>query len=143
MFLRSVAKSTKSLERKDVKAVSSLGNMLEREIKSTEKVYFTSRCIVKQCDQTNSFLLNLFGEEVEMNVCTLFAFKTRIFDVDIENLLLESHLQDIEIIPLKCQDRILVYTADEILELRDLLSGTFAMLEMNSIIHASLRKKFF
>lgn len=109
----------------------------------TENVYATKHCSIEQCDKTNSFFINLFGEDLEMDVCTMLAFKTRIFAVNIERLLLDDHRQDIEIIPLHCQDRVLVYTAEEIIELRELLSGTFTILEMNSIIHTSLRRKFF
>jgi hypothetical protein len=40
------------------------------------------------------------------------------------------------------QHPILVLSIYEILELREVLSGTFTMLELNSLIHKSIHRKF-
>jgi hypothetical protein len=56
--------------------------------------------------------------------------------------LVSSQGPDIEILYLSHQHPILVLSIYEILELREVLSGTFTMLELNSLIHKSIHRKF-
>ncbi len=122
--------------RNNMKTISAL------EIQS-ESVYTTKNCKVRQCDTNNSFFVTIWGETMEMKVCSLLIFKQRIFKIDLENLLLEDHNQGIEIVNFNCHNRVFVFNATEVIELRNLLEGTLAMLEMNSMIQATQRRRFF
>ena len=108
-----------------------------------ESVFATENCLVKQCDVNNSFFVNLWEETLEMKICSLLIFKQRIFSINLENLLLEDHRKGIEIITLNCHNRVFVFSASEVIELRNLLDGTMAMLEVNSMIQATQRRRFF
>lgn len=117
--------------------------MLTPIVTERESVFTTQNCMVKQCDTNNSFFVTIWGETLEMKVCSLLIFKQRIFSVNLENLLLEDHNQGIEIVNFNCQNRLFVFSASEIIELRNLLDGTMAMLEVNSMIQATQRRRFF
>lgn len=70
-----------------------------------------------------------------MAVCALIAFKSKLDQLNIEEMLLsDTSLNSIEIIPLCNKERLLVLTLDEIIEMKDLIPGTLVMLELNSIV---------
>lgn len=70
-----------------------------------------------------------------MAVCALIAFKKRLDDLNIEELLLsDAALNSLEILSLCNKDRMLVLTLDEIIEMKDLIPGALVMLELNSIV---------
>jgi len=98
-------------------------------------VYQTSNGQVFQSDTENCFYLNFKGETYRMNACAIIALKTKLDALNIEQILLtDAHRQPIEIIPLCNNDRILVLTVEEIIEMKDLIPGTLVMLELNSIV---------
>ncbi len=108
--------------------------------KTLEQIYNTKHCSALQCDSTNSFEMNLFGDKVRMNICALISFRKKLLDINIETLLLSADSPSIEVINLDCIDKLFVFTIEEILELRDLTEGTFAMLQLNSIIHQNIHR---
>ena len=140
---KNVARNTKRRKRKSVKAVPK-GNMFSqnhKEIKiSLEQIYSSNSCATYQCDSSNALYLDIYGERFQLNICTLIAFRKKLFDVNLEYLLLDSESAPIEILNLHCLDKLFVLSIDEIIELRDLMDGTFAMLQLNSIIHQSIHR---
>lgn len=110
-----------------------------KKVKS-ELIYKTNNCAVMQCDATNKLELSLFGVTHGINVCSLLAFKGKVLDFNIESLLYETS-HDVEIISFGCINRVMALNAHEIIELRELVEGTFAMLELNTIVNQSLVRK--
>jgi hypothetical protein len=55
-------------------------------------------------------------------------------------MLLSSN-SDIELVELPSSGRIFAFTVLDVLELKELLSGTFTMLELNSLIHRQVVRK--
>ena len=136
-------RNIKRQKRKSVKVVPK-GNMFSqnhKEIKtSPEQIYSTNSCATYQCDLSNALYLDIYGERLQLNICTLISFRKKLFDVNLESLLLDSESAPIEILNLHCIDKLFVLSIDEIIELRDLMKGTFAMLRLNSIIHQSIHR---
>lgn len=104
---------------------------------SVNTIFKTDNAILHQCDDTESFILTFFGNEITFRFCELIAFKTKIQKVDILGLL-NSETPDIEILHLHHCDRFFAFSIHQILEIRELLSGAFVMLELNSIIHQKI-----
>ncbi|MEO9804194.1 MAG: hypothetical protein ABJF04_13140 [Reichenbachiella sp.] len=98
-------------------------------------IYHTTHGKVVQNDKDNCFYLQYKGNEYRMAVCALIAFKSKLDQLNIEEMLLsDTSLNSIEIIPLCNKERLLVLTLDEIIEMKDLIPGTLVMLELNSIV---------
>ena len=114
-------------------------NMLDSDF-ATNLVYSTANTAISQCDRSDKFKIRLFNQEITLSVCALIAFKKKIKDVDVAAMFDTNHA-GIAIISLAYCDRIFVFTIQEILELKDLFSGSFAMLELNSLIHKVIIRK--
>lgn len=90
-----------------------------------------------QCDVSEVFIVSLHFERLRFKLTELIAFRRKIFAVDIPELFnLES--PDIELIYLPHLDRHLMLSLHDILQLRELLTGAFAMLQLNSLVHRAL-----
>ncbi|WP_258105592.1 hypothetical protein [Marinoscillum sp. MHG1-6] len=115
--------------------------MISSEAQHTHHlVYQTKNTTLLQCDDSGKYVIRLFDQEIVLSPCALIAFKKRIKDIDMIQLFDVNH-SGIEIISLTYCDRIFVFSIQEILELRDLLEGTFTMLELNSMIHKAIRRQ--
>lgn len=116
---------------------------MQKISKISEEVFLTQHCSIHQCDERDSFILNLFGDELEMELCSFIAFKKQVLDFKLEAALLDDSHAGIEIMRFGCLDRIFVFTLEQLIEIRNLLDGSFAMLEVNSIMHRAMRRNFF
>lgn len=103
-----------------------------------ELVYSTTNMSVFLREYDSSFVIKTLHTEVLLNLCALIVLKRKIDAIDIVGILEDHTTPDIEIVSMLNCDRILVLNINEILELRELLPGAFAMLELNSIIHREL-----
>lgn len=103
-------------------------------------VFQTSNAALYQNDFNNNFELSFFNEQLTFRVCEFISFKKKIGQLNLSELL-EVDSPDLEIIHLPHCDRIIALDIFEILELRELLSGAFTMLNLNSIIHERLLRK--
>ena len=106
----------------------------------SELLYQVAQASLRQCDRTESFLLLMNNRAVSFRACELLAFRRRIQEIDIASLV-ASNTPDLEIVHLPHCDRLWVLTIHEVLALRELLAGSFAMLELNSIIHRRIIRK--
>lgn len=107
---------------------------------SSELVYKTPNTSLSQCDKSEQFIVRIFDQEIALNLCSLISFKKKIKDINLPAMFENSH-SGIEIISLRQCDRFFVFDIREILELKDLFSGSFAMLELNSMIHKSIKRR--
>lgn len=99
------------------------------------EIYHTANGKMFQNDADNHFYLEYKGKEYRMVVCSLIAFKAKLDQMNIEEMLLtDASINSVEIIPLCNKEHLLVLTLAEIIELKDLISGTLVMLELNSIV---------
>ena len=108
---------------------------------SSAIVFETLATSVSQCDRSEKFFLHFLEKPMELKLCELIGLKRKIENIDL-TALVSSQGPDIEILYLSHQHPILVLSIYEILELREVLSGAFTMLELNSLIHKSILRKF-
>jgi len=107
-----------------------------------EKIFNTKELEISQCKHTNMFMLTYYGEEISFKLCDLYAFRKKILNLDLIELL-EVSAPDIEPVFLPHCDRFLMLSIHDILEFRELLNGTFDILALNSSIQKVLRKNVF
>ncbi len=103
-------------------------------------VYQQERMALYQCDRTESLVLTIAEEEICFRVCELIAFRRRVQQINVVDLL-ASDTPDIEVVNLLHCDRLFVFSIHEVLQLKELLAGSFVMLELNSIIHRTILRK--
>lgn len=109
-------------------------------ISSREVLFQTSNASITQCDAQGKYILSFNHDQIEFRACELISFRRKIQKIDLTKLL-ASDTPDIEIVSMPHCDRLFVFTIQEILELKDLFAGTFAMLELNSLIHKEIIRK--
>ncbi len=104
-------------------------------------IFGTEHTHMYQCDVTETFQLQFFGQQIEFRTCELIIFRRKIQQVDILDLL-DSDTPDTELIQLPHCNRFFLFSTLEILELKELMSGVFTMLELNSLIHQRIVRKW-
>ena len=103
-------------------------------------LFQTEHAQLVQSDRTEMFTLTFFGDRVDLRICELIAFRRKIDQIDMVRLLSDQP-PDIEIIHLMQCDRVFLLDIRLILELKALMAGAFAMMELNSIIHRCIIRK--
>ncbi|MFY0652635.1 MAG: hypothetical protein JXQ96_11405 [Cyclobacteriaceae bacterium] len=107
------------------------------------EIYATQHCASYQCDKLNVYYMDLFGDQIKFNACSLISLNQKIKSINLETLLLDPNGADFEVINLSCIDRLFIFSIEQLIELRDLLEGTFAMIMLNSEIHSRIRRNIF
>ena len=111
------------------------------KVTSRSIVFETQGTSVSQCDRSEKFFLHFLAQSIEFKLCDLIALKRKVERIDL-TALVSSQGPDVELLYLSHQHPILVLSIYETLELRDVLTGTFTMLELNSLIHRTINRKF-
>lgn len=105
-----------------------------KKCESVHEVFKTENGAIYQCDRTSCFLIEFAGHRSSFNVLHFISFKRKVDQIDIAELLL-SDSPDIIIINPCGSERIFALSILQLLQLKELLHGTMAMLELNSILH--------
>ena len=100
-------------------------------------IYQTGNASLYLCDDSELFTLVFFGHEVVFRFCELVAFRSKLREINLVELF-DTYSPGIELIHLPHCDRFFALSIAELLELRDLFSGSFVMMELNSIIHQKI-----
>jgi hypothetical protein len=103
-------------------------------------LFQTEHAQLVQSDSREKFGLTIFGEQIEFRICELIAFKRKIEQIDLVRLLSDES-PDIEIVHLIPCDKVFLLDVRLVLELKSLMAGAFAMLELNSIIHKCIVRR--
>jgi len=107
-----------------------------------EEIYKTKEAAILHCESSGSFLLDYNEEQIEFKLCDLYAFKSKVMNLDLLTLL-ETSSPDVELIFLPHCDRMLMLNVHQILQFRELLNATFDILALNSSVHKALRRNLF
>ena len=110
------------------------------EVCEKELLFNTESSSIYQQDSSNSFILDFYKDSVCFRFCELLAFRKKLQKIDIEHLIVGDG-PDAEIIQLVHCNRFFLLTIPQILELREVINGAFAMMELNSLIHKQLVRK--
>lgn len=95
--------------------------------------YFSSY----QSDKGRCFYIDFGHKMVKMSLCQLLAFRQQVKIIDLDAHISGENHHGMEIITLCNREHIFIINTREALDLRELMKGTFAMLELNSLISCS------
>lgn len=109
-------------------------------LQKAEILFSTANASIAQCDATGRYLLSFHDKLINFRACEFISFRRKVQKIDLVHLL-RSETADIEIISMPHCDQIFVFSIEEILELKELFAGAFAMLELNSVIHKEIIRK--
>ena len=104
-----------------------------------EQLYNTDFGAVYQCNSKNCYWLELGGEWHPLNVSDFLFFKREIDSIDIVSMLNNpSRTADVVILHSYRAKRCFVFSALEILHVKELLDATRFIIELNSLIKERL-----
>ncbi|WP_256004159.1 hypothetical protein [Pedobacter deserti] len=105
------------------------------------EVFSTPAGAVYQSDAERCWYIDFGGKLARFDYRNLLKLKKAVYQIDIEHLLLTTDkTPDLEIIFICACDHCYVLSLIQIINLKDLLQGTFAMLELNHIIFDRLHR---
>lgn len=105
------------------------------------EVFSTKNGAIYQSDPENCWYIDFGGKLARFDYRNLLKLKKAVYHIDIEDLLLNSNKSaDLEIIFICACDHCYVLSLIQIIKLKELLQGTFAMLELNHIIFDRLHR---
>jgi len=105
------------------------------------EVYSTGSGSIYQSDSENCWYIDFAGKLARFDYRNLLKLKKAVYQIDIENLLLNSDkAPDLEIIFICACDHCYVLSLIQIIAMKELLQGTFVMLELNHIIYDRLHR---
>lgn len=106
-----------------------------------EEVFSTPHGAVYQCSRQNCYWLEFQGNTTAFRISDFFMFKKRVDSVDIADMLSDTaRTADFEIIMPFRSERCFILSVQDILRLRDILSGAKFMIQLNSEVKKCLQK---
>lgn len=106
---------------------------------STIEVFSTKSGSIYQCDKENCWYVNFSGKIARFDYRCMMKLKKAIYGLNVEDLLLNSSKSaDLEIVFICACDHFYILSIMEIIEFKELLEGTFVMLNLNQLLHDCL-----
>lgn len=104
-----------------------------------EEVFSTGKGSIYQSDSESCWYIDFAGKLARFDYRNLLKLKKAVYNIDIENILLTSDKSaDVEIIFICACDHCYVLSLLQVIALKELLQGTFVMLDLNHIIQDRL-----
>lgn len=108
---------------------------------SFNEVFGTNAGAIYQCDTENCWYVDFAGKLAKFDYRNLLRLKKAVYNIDIEGLLLDNTKSpDLEILFICACDHCYVLSLLQIIKLKELLQGTFVMLDLNHIIYDRLHR---
>lgn len=105
------------------------------------EVFKTEHGAIWQCNHQNCFWLDFNNTRTLFKISDLFAFKKRIDQIDLNRMIEDpSPASDYEIIMPFRTERCFILSVNDILHLRELLSGAKFMIQLNSEVKSCLNR---
>jgi len=105
------------------------------------EVFGTNNGTIFQSDAERCWFVDFGGKMARFDYRNLLKLRKAVYNVDIEGILLDgSKSPDVEIIFICACDHCYVLTLLQIIALKEILEGTFVMLDLNNIINDRLNR---
>lgn len=92
--------------------------------------YFSSY----QSDRDRRFIFDFGHKSIQLSFCQLLAFRQHVLRIDLDAHFTGENKHGLEILVLCNKEHILVFDTHQVIDLKDFMKGTFAMLELNSLV---------
>jgi hypothetical protein len=114
--------------------------LVQPAIKFSE-VYSTDHGATYQSDSENCWYIDFAGKLARFDYRNLLKLKKAVYNIDIEGLLMDNTKSaDVEILFICACDHCYVLSLLQIISLKELLEGTFVMLDLNHILYDRLQR---
>lgn len=108
---------------------------------NVEEVFKTDNGAVYQCSRKNCYWLEFQNSTTSFRVSDFFNFKKTIDTIDLDNMIEDSsRSSDFEIIMPYRTERCFILSVQDIIYLREVLSGAKFMIEFNGQVKTILRR---
>ncbi|WP_081210555.1 hypothetical protein [Salegentibacter sediminis] len=87
-----------------------------------------------QCDSSRAFYIDVKHKMIKLSFCQLLAFREQVKHIDLDAHFSGKNKHGIEILVLCNRCHIFIFDTFECIALKELMDGTFAMLELNSLL---------
>src|SRR5690606_36284090 len=115
--------------------------MIVCPLANVEEVLHTECGAVYQCSRKNCYWLEFQNTTTAFRISDFFRFKKTIDNIDIDVMINDtSRTSDFEVVMPHRTDRCFILSVQDILNLREILSGAKFMIELNSEVKKILRK---
>lgn len=91
-----------------------------------------------QCDKSRAFYIDFGHKNIKFSFCQLLAFRQQVLKIDLESHFNGKNKHGMELLMLCNREHVLVFNTLECVALKELIQGSFAMLELNSMLAASV-----
>ena len=99
--------------------------------------------LISQNDSKNQIVLEFYGNQISLRVCSLIALKNQLHKIDIDQFYSSNSTDyDLEVINLPYCDRVLVLTHLQICELKEAIDEAFFGMRLNSLMSQSLHYNY-
>jgi hypothetical protein len=113
----------------------------EQDILNLTEVFQNTAGTIFQSDAENCWYIDFGGKMARFDYRNLIKLKKAVYTIDIEELLLKNAKSaDLEIVFICACDHCYVLSIIDIINMKQLLQGTFVMLELNHIIYDCLHR---
>lgn len=87
-----------------------------------------------QCDNGRCFHIDFQGKIVKFSFCQLLALRQQVRKINLNAHFSGENKNGIEILTLCNREHIFILDTSEVIDLQNLIHGTFVMLELNSLV---------
>ena len=109
------------------------------EVSTWTDVFSTKYGAIYQCDSERCWYVDFAGKVAKFDYRCLLKLKKAVYNVNIEEQLLKTTRDpDVEIIFICACDHCYILSLLQIIALKEILEGTFVMLQLNNIIQDTL-----
>lgn len=99
------------------------------------RILFQSRHYTSfQCDKGRCFYVDFGGKTVKLSFCQLLALRQQVRKINLTSHFSGENKHGIEILILCNKEHIFILNTSEVIDLQNLVHGTFVMLELNSLV---------
>lgn len=120
-------------------AIAMVTTITDPQTTTWVNVFSTDKGAVYQSDAERCWYVNFAGKVAKFDYRCLMKLRKAVYNVDIEGKLLETTKDpDVEIIFICACDHTYILTLLQIIALKEILEGTFVMLQLNQILQDRL-----
>lgn len=87
-----------------------------------------------QCDKGRCFYIDFQGKTVKFSFCQLLALRQQVRKIDLNAHFSGENKHGLEILILCNREHIFILDTSEVIDILNLVHGTFVMLELNTLV---------
>ncbi len=87
-----------------------------------------------QSDRDRHFVFDFGYKTIRLSFCQLLAFRQKVLNMDLDAHFSDENKHGLEILVLCNREHMFILDTHEVIDLKACMKGTFAMLELNTLV---------